>query len=121
MTKIINEVNADIDKIIKKNKAELNTALIKPIHPQHQFSSNGLYCFIGKMGSGKTYYIMKHMAEDGLIEGIDFAESIGGTPSVVGLENAEITPDGIGYLLDNNLIAKARKFLKDVKEITPFV
>ena len=67
------------------------------------------------------YYIMKHMAEDGLIEGIDFAESIGGTPSVVGLENAEITPDGIGYLLDNNLIAKARKFLKDVKEITPFV
>lgn len=61
MTKIINEVNADIDKIIKKNKAELNTALIKPIHPQHQFSSNGLYCFIGKMGSGKTYYIMKHI------------------------------------------------------------
>ena len=55
MTKIINEVNADIDRIIKKNKAELNTALIKPIHPQHQFSSNGLYCFIGKM------YIMKHI------------------------------------------------------------
>ena len=61
MTKIINKVNEDIEKIIKKNKSELNTALIKPIHPQHKFSSNGLYCFIGKMGSGKTYYIMKHI------------------------------------------------------------
>ena len=46
MTKIIQEVNSDIKKIIEKNKAELNTSLIKPIHPQHQFSSNGLYCFL---------------------------------------------------------------------------
>ena len=61
MSKVIKEVDDDIAKIIKKNKAELNTALIQPIHPKHKFSSNGLYCFIGKMGSGKTYYIMKHI------------------------------------------------------------
>ena len=61
MTRIISKVNDDIQKIIDKNKSELNTALIKPMHPQHKFSSNGLYCFIGKMGSGKTYYIMKHI------------------------------------------------------------
>ena len=61
MSKIINEVNDEITKIIKKNKKELDTALIKPIHKNHPFSSNGLYCFIGKPGSGKTYYIMKHI------------------------------------------------------------
>ena len=61
MASIINEVNDEIDKVIRKNKQELNTALIKPIHKQHQFSSNGLYCFLGKPGSGKTYYIMKHI------------------------------------------------------------
>ena len=61
MTNIIKEVNNEIDKVIKKNKKELDTALIKPIHKQHPFSSNGLYCFLGKPGSGKTYYILKHI------------------------------------------------------------
>ena len=61
MSNIVNQVNDEIDKVIRKNKQELNTALIKPIHKQHQFSSNGLYCFLGKPGSGKTYYIMKHI------------------------------------------------------------
>ena len=61
MTNIINEVNNDIKKIINKNKKELSTALIKPMHKLHQFSTNGVYCFLGKMGSGKTYYIMKHI------------------------------------------------------------
>ena len=57
----IKEVDEKIEKIIRKNKRELNTALIEPIHPKHQFSSNGLYAFLGKMGSGKTFYIMKHI------------------------------------------------------------
>ena len=61
MTTIINDVNNTIDKVIKRNQKELSTALIKPIHPQHQFSSNGLYLFVGRPGSGKTYYIMKHI------------------------------------------------------------
>ena len=61
MTTIIKQVDDDINKIIKRNSKELQTALIKPIHKNHPFSSNGLYLFIGKMGSGKTYYIMKHI------------------------------------------------------------
>ena len=61
MTDIVNEVNKEIAMVVKKNKKELDTALIKPIHKQHPFSSNGLYCFLGKPGSGKTYYIMKHI------------------------------------------------------------
>ena len=54
-----NRINST--KVINKNKRELDTALIKPIHPHHQFSSNGLYMMIGKPGSGKTYYILKHI------------------------------------------------------------
>ena len=61
MSKEITEVDKEIKKVIKKNKRELETALIKPIHPNHQFSSNGLYLMIGKPGSGKTYYILKHI------------------------------------------------------------
>ena len=61
MSKDIREVDNEIKKVIKKNKRELDTALIKPIHPEHQFSSNGLYLMIGKPGSGKTYYILKHI------------------------------------------------------------
>ena len=61
MSKEINEVDNEIKKVINKNKRELDTALIKPIHPHHQFSSNGLYMMIGKPGSGKTYYILKHI------------------------------------------------------------
>ena len=59
--KAIKDVDEQIHKIINKNKKELDTALIKPIHTAHPFSSNGMYCFIGKPGSGKTYYIMKHI------------------------------------------------------------
>ena len=59
--KALKEVDEQISKVIKKNKKELDTALIKPIHKAHPFSSNGMYCFIGKPGSGKTYYIMKHI------------------------------------------------------------
>ena len=61
MTKVIDEVNNEIAKVIRKNKKELDTALIKPMHKNHQFSTNGLYCFIGKPGSGKTYYILRHI------------------------------------------------------------
>ena len=61
MTKEIEEVNKEIKQVLNKNKRELETALIKPIHPKHQFSSNGLYLFFGKPGSGKTFYVLKHI------------------------------------------------------------
>lgn len=61
MSKAISDVNDEIAKVIKKNKKELDTALIKPMTKQHKFSTNGLYAFVGKPGSGKTYYIIKHI------------------------------------------------------------
>ena len=61
MSKVVSEVEDDIKKVLARNKHKLNQALIKPIHKNHPFSSNGLYCFIGRPGSGKTFYIMKHI------------------------------------------------------------
>ena len=57
----MSEVDDDIKKVLARNNRGLNTALIKPINKNHPFSSNGLYCFIGRPGSGKTFYIMKHI------------------------------------------------------------
>ena len=36
------------------------------------------------------------------------------------LDACRITPIGIEYLCDNSFMEKAKKFLKDIKEITPF-
>jgi hypothetical protein len=46
---------------LKKNKKQLDEALIRPISPEWPFSTNGVYFFVGKMGSGKSYYIWKHI------------------------------------------------------------
>ena len=55
------QVNAKIEKVMKRNKSELDTALIKPMHPNYPFATNGIYLFIGKPGSGKTFTIIKHI------------------------------------------------------------
>ena len=67
-------------------------------------------------------YIMYHLQEMNLIEGLDFIEIDGADyPMPVGLGHCRITPIGIGYLCDNSFKEKAKRFLKDVKEIAPFV
>ena len=38
-----------------------------------------------------------------------------------GLQEAIITPKGIEYLFENSLIEKAKKTLKDVKDMIPFI
>ena len=62
MTKqIMKEVESIIQKTIKKNQKEIEAALIKPLHPSYPFSSNGIIFLIGRPGSGKTYFIWKHI------------------------------------------------------------
>lgn len=65
-------------------------------------------------------YIFEHMQTDGLIEGFYKKEYIN-NQTAYDLANIQITPKGIGYLLDNNFIAKARQFLLDTKNIIPFI
>ena len=58
-------VEKDVEKLIKetlkKNRKELEMSLIKPLSPSYPFSSNGVYFLIGKMGSGKSFWIWKHI------------------------------------------------------------
>lgn len=44
-----------------------------------------------------------------------------GKELIYDLKTAEITPEGIAYVCNNSLIEKAKEFLKDIKEITPFI
>jgi hypothetical protein len=59
------ELESRVEKLMKsallKNKKDIEQALIKPISPQWKFSTNGVYFFVGKMGSGKSWYIWKHI------------------------------------------------------------
>lgn len=59
--KLFSDVDEMINKIVKKNSNELNMALIKPLSDEYKFSTNGFYIFCGKMGSGKTLEIIKHI------------------------------------------------------------
>lgn len=72
----------------------------------------------------KSYwaYILYHMYSSGLVENITFVELDGmDYPCPCNYSKCRITPLGIGYLCDNTLIEKAKRFLKDVKEIAPFI
>ena len=60
-TSVEKEVEALIKETLKKNRKELDMALIKPLSPNYPFSTNGVYYLIGKMGSGKSFWIWKHI------------------------------------------------------------
>lgn len=68
-------------------------------------------------------YILYHMQETGLIEGVAFYQLDGmGSPMPADWEDCQITPDGIAYLCENSMMEKAKAFLKEVKDVvTPFI
>ncbi len=55
-------------------------------------------------------YIIFHMQQSGLIEGVEFVtDGCMTIPNVGNLEGCIITPDGIEYLCDNSFMEKAKK------------
>lgn len=66
-------------------------------------------------------YIIIHMISQGFIEGPSVTSAWGGVQIIEDLGKSMITPKGIEYLFDNSLLEKAKQFLKDIKEITPFI
>ena len=58
---VIRQVNHTLAKQISKNRKDIDYASIKPFSDDYPFSTNGIYLFCGKMGSGKTYTILKHL------------------------------------------------------------
>jgi hypothetical protein len=57
----VQDVNQILAKHIKKDARDLKAAIIRPLAPDYLFSSNGMIFFCGKMGTGKSYSIMKHI------------------------------------------------------------
>ena len=92
-----------------KNGESIDVSMLK--HDGHLFQINELY----------WTYILRHMYEDGYIEDITITKAFGETYIIHNLDSIQITPLGIDYLCNNKLLEKAKRFLKDVKDITPFI
>lgn len=64
-------------------------------------------------------FILLSLIEEEYIKGISINRTKDGI--VFGdLQNAHITPKGIEYLFENSLMEKAKKTLKDIKDMIPF-
>ena len=59
--KIAQEVDNILDRNSKQNKQDLTNSLILPFRNDYPFSTNGVYFYCGKMGSGKTYGVIRHL------------------------------------------------------------
>ncbi len=66
-------------------------------------------------------YIIEHMLDDGYIEGLVIKKTFGRDIIILGWDDLKITPKGIDYLCNNSTLEKAKEFLKNIKEITPFI
>ena len=67
-------------------------------------------------------FIITNMVEQNLIKGLTLTKVWGEEyPIISDLDKCRITPTGIEYLCDNSLMKKVKQFMKDVKEITPFI
>jgi hypothetical protein len=55
------KVESMMNKELDKKKSILSKSEIRPFKDDYHFSTNGIYIFCGRMGSGKSYTIMKHI------------------------------------------------------------
>lgn len=67
------------------------------------------------------HYILKSLVDYRLIGGCVVMDVDNTFARVHGLDGAFITPTGIEYLTDNAFMEKAKRFLKDAKDIIPFI
>ena len=66
--KAFNDIDKAFNKLAQKNKAELDAALIKPIHEKYPFAQNGICAMIASMGSGKSYNYLKAIAKQEVLD-----------------------------------------------------
>lgn len=65
-------------------------------------------------------YIIRHLYEDGYIEGVSVFNIAGRTTPGIKLKaDFMITPKGIDFLQNNSTMSKAKEFLKTLKETIP--
>ena len=116
-TSVEKEVDRILDKTRKKNAKELNMALIKPLTSDYPFSTNGIYLFCGKMGSGKSYEVIKHILiterlfDEPYYSLIVFCSTSGGLDKTVQTFLPKIhTP--IAFMPDTSLMPFLRRHIK---------
>lgn len=66
-------------------------------------------------------YIIVKLIDEEYISNVQYDRTWCGEIIISNLDQAQITPKGIEYLDDNSLMEKAKKFLKETKEIMPFI
>ncbi len=64
-------------------------------------------------------YIFSNMLDSGYIAGITKIPILNSGMVVRLTENIQITPKGIEFLSENNMMSKAKTFLKELKEVVP--
>jgi HEPN domain-containing protein len=119
--KIEAEVNEILEKVRKKNSAELKMALIKPLTKDYPFCSNGIYLFSGSMGAGKSYEIIRHILiseklfDEPYYSLIVFCSTSGGLDKTVQSFLPKIkTP--IAFMPDTSLMPFLRRHIKVKKK-----
>jgi hypothetical protein len=55
-----NKINSKLIKLLKQSKF-LEKGKVSPIHNNYPYSNVGFMLFVGKMGSGKTNDVLKHL------------------------------------------------------------
>lgn len=68
----------------------------------------------------QTYWaeIMCNLLDDGYVKGYSVRRYLSGT-TITGLEDIQITPKGIEYLKENNMMRKVFTYLKEIGELVP--
>lgn len=74
--KKFNEIDKEFDKLMKRNKKELDNAQIKPIHDKFLFAQNGIVGLIAPPGSGKTFTYLKMAAQQENLSNDPFFELV---------------------------------------------
>ena len=73
------------------------------------------------MGINETYWnsIMAELSRRKLVQGVD-AKALADKDYVT-LGNARVTMEGVEFLMENSMMAKAKDFLMGIKAAVPFV
>lgn len=71
-----------------------------------------------KINNGYWTNVMESLSNEGYVTGVTIVPRMGTAPGIK-LMNLKITQRGIEYLEDNSKMAKAKDFLKTIKETIP--
>jgi hypothetical protein len=120
------KIESMMNKELAKKKSILSKSEIKPFKDDYHFSTNGIYLFCGRMGSGKSYTIMKHifmtehMFPEEYYDFIIFTSTSGALDKTVETLKSKVKGKVL-YVDDENLLQFLNKHLKHKMKFQSFV